>query len=222
MQHPQRDRAARRRRQLVENDPVNGIPRGYAIDHTIDNQDIGHLEVWVSPSSVGSGTSRALRILDDSGDHLPAVRRVDSSSTVKTLEFRFHPEQWRPVGTGASSAFLFDVLATPVGGQRRVAFHLAVWNDGTIRYHAGGVWRTIGNGPALNPSTSCTAGCIWSTIRVRATTTTATVTVNGVQIGTATRFDGGTSNLTGHQFSASSTADEQESFLVDDVYTSNS
>jgi len=201
-----------------ENDPVNGIPRGYSVDYTVDDNGVGHQGVWVSQTTSGSGTSRVLRIIDDHGSHLPAVRRVDSSSATKTLEFRFHPDQWRPVGTGGTSAFLFDILATPVNGQRRVAFHLAVWFDGTIRYHNGTEWRVIGTGPALNPSTACTPACVWSTIQVRATTTSATVTVNGVATGSATRFDGGTSNLTGHQFSASSTLYQGESFAVDDVY----
>ena len=40
-------------------------------------------------------------------------------------------------------------------------------------------------------------------------------------IGAATRADGATSTLTGHSFSASSTADADENFLVDDVYTRN-
>jgi hypothetical protein len=204
-----------------ENDPVPGLPRGYTASYTVDDNGVGHSGVWVSLSSAGSGTSRILHISDDHSSHLPGVFRTDSSSATKTLEFRFHPDQWRPVGTGAASGFLFDLLATPVNGARRTAFHFAVWYDGTIRYHAGGVWRTLGSGPALNPSTSCDPACIWSTIQVRATTTSATVTVNGVTIGSATRYDGTTSNLTGHSFTASSTADAQESFAVDDVYTAN-
>ncbi|HEX6686774.1 MAG TPA: sialidase family protein, partial [Candidatus Limnocylindrales bacterium] len=31
-----------------ENDPVNGIPRGYSIDHTVDDQGVGYLGVWVT------------------------------------------------------------------------------------------------------------------------------------------------------------------------------
>lgn len=204
-----------------ENDPVNGIPRGYSVDYTVDDNGVGHQGVWVSATSSGSGTGRVLRVIDDHSSHLPAVRHVEAASATKTLEFRFHPDQWRPVGTGATSGFLFDILATPVNGARRNAFHLAVWYDGTIRYHAGGAWHLIGTGPALNPATSCDPACVWSTIQVRATTASATVTVNGVTIGTATRFDGGTSNLIGHQFAASSTADAQESFVVDDVYFAN-
>jgi len=197
-----------------ENDPVNGIPRGYSVDYTVDDQGKGHQGVWVTKSTDGSGSSRALFITDDHGQHLPAVRRTDSSSATKTLEFRFHPVKWRPAGEGAPSSFMFDLLATPVSGQRRTAYHLSVWSDGTVRYYAGNAWHTLGSGPALDPSTA-----LWSTIRITATTTQATVTVNGVTIGTATRADGATSNLTGHQFSASSTADANETFIVDDVYT---
>jgi hypothetical protein len=199
-----------------ENDPVNGIPRGYSVDYTVDDQGVGHQGVWVSQSTAGSGSSRALRIADDSTAHLPAVRRVDSSSPAKTLEFRFHPDRWRPAGQGSASGFLFDVLATPVNGVRHAAYHFAIWNDGTIRYYAGS-WKTIGTGPALDPSTA-----LWSAIKINATTTQATVTVNGTTIGTASRSDGTTSNLTGHQFAASSTLDAGETFLVDDVATSNS
>jgi hypothetical protein len=200
-----------------ENDPVNGIPRGYSVDYTVDDQGKGHQGVWVTTSTAGSGSRRALFITDDHNQHLPAVRRTDSSSATKTLEFRFHPAKWRPAGEGSPSSFMFDLLATPVSGQRRNAYHLSIWSDGTVRYYTGSAWQTIGSGPALDPSTAK-----WSTIRVTATTTQATVTVNGVTLGTATRADGATSNLTGHQFSASSTADANETFIVDDVYTSNS
>ncbi|MET0134074.1 MAG: sialidase family protein [Kibdelosporangium sp.] len=200
-----------------ENDPVNGIPRGYSVDYTVDDQGVGHQGVWVSQSAGGSGSSRVLRIADGSAAHLPAVRRVDSSSSVKTLEFRFQPELWRPAGQGAASGFLFDLLATPVNNVRRAAFHFAIWNDGTIRYHAGGVWKTVGTGPALDPATG-----LWSAIKIQASTTQARVTVNGTLIGTATRADGATNNLTGHQFAASSTIDAGETFLIDDVGTSNS
>ncbi len=205
-----------------ENDPVNGIPRGYSVDYTVGNDGVGHQGVWASQATSGSGSGRVARIVDDSGDHLPALRRTEAATSVKTVEFRFHPDQWRPVGQGAASAFLFGVLATPVGGARQVAYHLAIWHDGTVRFHNGSEWRTLGTGPALNPSTSCTGGCIWNTVRVRATTTQAVVSVNGTAIGTATRFDRGSSSLVGHQFSASSTADAAESFVVDDIYTSTS
>ena len=107
---------------------------------------------------------------------------------------------------------MFDLL----NGSKQSAFHFSIWSDGTIRYHAG-TWKVIGTGPALDPSPAK-----WSTIKVNATTTQATVTVNGVPIGTATRADGSTSNLAGHQFSASSTADANETFIVDDVHTGNS
>jgi hypothetical protein len=199
-----------------ENDPVNGIPRGYSVDYTVDDQGKGHQGVWVTKSTDGSGSGRALYITDDHDQHLPAVRRIDSSSAAKSLEFRFHPVKWRPAGEGSPSSFMFDLLATPVSGQRRTAYHLSIWSDGTVHYYAGSTWRILGSGPALDPSTAN-----WSTIGVTATATQATVTVNGVTIGTATRADGGTSTMTGHQFSASSTADANETFMVDDVYTSD-
>ncbi|SCE80372.1 sialidase family protein [Micromonospora mirobrigensis] len=205
-----------------ENDPVNGIPRGYSIDRTVDGST-GYLGIWVSQATAGSGTRRVLRIADSSTVHLPAIRRVDSSGPTKTLEFRFHPDKWRPSGTGVpTSGFLFDVLASPVNGTRPAAYHLAAWFDGTIRAYVGGTWRILGTGPAFDPSTSCAPTCVWSTIKVQATTTQATVSVGGTVIGTTTRSDGTTSNLTGHQFAASSTAYQDETFLVDDVYTSNS
>ncbi|TDV56477.1 sialidase family protein [Actinophytocola oryzae] len=199
-----------------ENDPVNGIPRGYSVDYTVDDQGRGHQGVWVTTSTAGSGSGRALFITDDHAQHLPAVRRTDSSSATRTLEFRFHPVKWRPTGEGSPSSFMFDLLATPVSGQRRTAYHLSVWSDGTVRYYAGNAWHALGSGPALDPSTA-----VWSTIRVDATATRATVTVNGVTTGSATRADGATSNMTGHQFSASSTADANETFIIDDVFTGN-
>ncbi|MBP2327790.1 hypothetical protein JOF56_008175 [Kibdelosporangium banguiense] len=197
-----------------ENDPVNGIPRGYSLDYTVDDQGKGHQGVWVTTATGGSGSSRALFIRDDTSQHRPAVRRVDSSSAVKTVEFRFRPQQWRTAGP--ASSMLFDLLGTPVNGVRQQAYHFALWSDGTIRYYSNG-WKQVGTGRAFDPSTA-----LWSTIKVRATTTQATVTVNGVTIGTAPRTDGATSNLTGHEFSASSTPDADETFIVDDVYTSNS
>ncbi|MFC7533572.1 sialidase family protein [Actinoplanes sp. GCM10030250] len=200
-----------------ENDPVNGIPRGYSIDRTVDDAGVGHLGVWVSQTTAGSGSSRVLRIVDSSSVHLPAARRLDSTATTKTVGFRFHPDRWRTTGAAGSSALLFDILT----GTRQAAFHFALTREGTVRYHDGSVWRTLGTGQSFNPSASCTGGCVWTDIEVRATTTTATVTVNGQNIGTATRFDGATTSLTGHQFAASSTAEIDENFLVDDVSSRN-
>ena len=200
-----------------ENDPVNGIPRGYRADHTLDDAGAGHIGVWVSQSTAGSGSSRALRIADGSTAHLPAVRRLDSAAGAKTVGFRFHPDQWRTTGEPESSALLFDVLT----GTRQAAFHFALTREGSVRYYDGRVWRSLGTGPSFNPSVSCTGGCVWTDVEVRATTTTATITVNGRLIGTATRADGATSALSGHSFSASSTADADENFLVDDVSTRN-
>jgi hypothetical protein len=113
---------------------------------------------------------------------------------------------------------LFTVLATPVNGARKSAFHFAAGSDGVIRYYvaATNTWTPLTTGQSFNPSTS-----VWSTFTVRATTTQATVSVNGSVLGTAPRADGAASNLTGHQFSASSTALANEQFLIDDVHTSN-
>ncbi|MEV6302565.1 sialidase family protein [Actinoplanes sp. NPDC051861] len=200
-----------------ENDPVNGIPRGYSIDRTVDDAGVGHLGVWVSQTTSGSGSSRVLRIVDSSTVHLPAARRIDSTATTKTVGFRFHPDQWRTTGAAGSSALLFDILTS--AGQ--AAFHFALTREGNVRYHDGTAWRALGTGQSFDPSASCTGGCVWTGVEVRATTTTATITVNGQTIGTATRFDGGTTALTGHQFAASSTPEAGENFLVDDVSTRN-
>ena len=200
-----------------ENDPVNGIPRGYTIDRTVDDAGVGHLGVWVSQTTSGSGSSRVLRIVDDSSVHLPAARRLDAAATTKTVGFRFHPDRWRATGPAGSSALLFDILT----GTRQPAFHFAVTSEGTVRYHDGSAWRPLGTGQSFNPSASCTGGCVWTNIEVRATATTATVTVNDQSIGMATRYDRGATALTGHQFAASSTTEADEVFLIDDVSTRN-
>ncbi|WP_367129319.1 sialidase family protein [Saccharothrix sp. HUAS TT1] len=202
-----------------ENDAIGGaVPRGYSLDYTVDDNGRGYQGIWVT-QTVAGGSSRALLIDDSSTVHLPAIRRSDSSSAVKTLDFRFSPQTWRTAAQGSGSALLFTVLATPVNGTRKSAFHFAAGSDGVIRYYvtATNTWTPVGAGQSFNPSTST-----WSTFTVRATTTQATVSVNGSVIGTAPRADSATSNLTGHQFSASSTALANETFLIDDVYTSNS
>ena len=200
-----------------ENDAIGGaVPRGYSLDYTVDDNGVGHQGIWVTKDVDGGSSGRALLINDDSTAHLPAIRRSDSSSATKTFEFRFHPRKWR---AGAGSALLFTVLATPVNGARKSAFHFAAGSDGVIRYYvaATNTWTALATGQSFTPSTS-----VWSTFTVHATTTQATVSVNGTVIGTAPRADGATSALTGHQFSASSTALANEQFLIDDVRTGNS
>lgn len=192
-----------------ENDPVDGIPRGWAVRRTVDDGGTAHLGVWVSTSTSGSGTGRAMRIVDDSTEHLPLAQQDTGSSVVKSLEFRFKADQWRPAQTGAPDSMFRFGLRTATG----VAYQLGVAATGELRWYddAAGTWSTVGAVRA-DP-----AG--WSTIRVQAGPRSAQLFVDGRRVGAVARSDAATTPMIGHQFSGSATAYAQESFVVDDVVT---
>jgi len=174
-----------------ENDPVNTRARGYT-DQTMS---------WVTRTGT-DGSSRALRIKDTSSTAHAKVTWLGAPSPAKRLEFRLDP-------VAMPHGFLFTILGESADGSPITAYHFAVQADGGIAQWDGTSWSTV-SAAGLVPVGS------WSTIRVEATTTTATLRVNGTTTAGLAPTNP-SSSLSGHLFASAGTAPTGGDFVIDDV-----
>lgn len=179
-----------------ENDTVNNRPRGHS-----------NLQIcWVSPSALdGNDSSRALRLVDNSTTAPATANWYGPATTTRTLEFRVNP-------VALANGFLFTVYGTAWGASV-AAYHFYVPTSGAIaRYvEATKTWQPV-TASGLVPVGE------WSTIRVSATTTSATLTVNGTTVATnVSPTNEGVTAFDGHGFSSAGTATTGDEFLIDDV-----
>ncbi|MFI1988620.1 discoidin domain-containing protein [Actinoplanes sp. NPDC020271] len=181
-----------------ENDPVNNRPRGFT----------GLSQTWVTRSGV-DGSSRALRLNDTAKDAMArAVWPVSATSPTRTLEFRADP-------VTLPNAFLFDVQGRAADGTTVDAYHFAARADGSLARFNGSDWVAL-TGAGVVPAGK------WSTIKVQAGTTSATVSVGGTVVAASvppTRA--GTTGLLGYSFASSGTASVGDQVVFDDVLFSS-
>ncbi|GIF04166.1 discoidin domain-containing protein [Actinoplanes siamensis] len=177
-----------------ENDPVNNRPRGFT----------ELAQTWVTRSGV-NGSSRALRLNDTSTELIAkAVWPVSTAATTRSLEFRVNP-------VTLPNAFLFDVQGRNSGGTAVDAYHLLVRPDGGLSRHDASGWTSI-TGAGLVPVGK------WSTIRVQATLTSATISVNGVVVASGVQpSSAGVTGLLGYAFASSGTPSVGDNIVVDDI-----
>jgi hypothetical protein len=179
-----------------ENDPVNNRPRGFT--------DLS--QAWVTRAGV-DGSTRALRLADNSATAMSKAVWPAAAAAGRTLEFRVNP-------VAMPNAFLFDLQGRTSAGASVDAYHFAVRADGSLARYDGSTWRAI-TGAGVVPAGR------WSTIRVQATPSSATVTVNGAVAGSAVPPTvAGTTGLTGYAFASAGTAPVGESIVFDDVLLS--
>lgn len=175
-----------------ENDPMNNRPRGYT----------GQVLSWVTWEN-GPGSNRALRVVDNDPNAQARVDWIGTAGTSRVLDFRVKP-------AAMPSALLFDVLGRNSAGTTVPAFHLAVFSDGSLARHDGSNWYVM-TAPGLVPVGQ------WTTLRVEATTTSATLYVNGTVRASLIAPTTTTSTLVGHTFASGGTKPTGDDFLIDDV-----
>jgi hypothetical protein len=175
-----------------ENDPVNNRPRGFT--------ELS--QTWVTRSGV-NGSSRALR-LSDSSDDEPArvVWTAPTAGTARTFDFRVNP-------VALPNGFLFDVRGKNSAGSIVDSYHFAVFPDGSIRRY-NGTWVAI-TGAGVVPVGG------WRTVTVRASTTTATIVVDGQAVATAIPPSNASTSLIGYTFSSGGKPPVGDQVVVDDV-----
>jgi hypothetical protein len=175
-----------------ENDPVNNRPRGYTETS----------QTWVTRSGT-NGSTRALRLSDGSST-APAkvVWTAGSAGTARTLDFRVNP-------VALPQGFLFDVRGKNSAGSIVDSYHFAVFPNGSIaRYN--GSWVTL-TGAGVVPVGG------WRTVTVQATTTTATILVDGQAVATAIPPSNASTSLIGYTFASAGTAPVGDQVVIDDV-----
>ena len=177
-----------------ENDPVNAIPRGFT-------------EVkggWVTRASDldGNDSESALRIVDSYTNAMAKAVWNGPSSASKTLEFRFKPVTLK--------GFLFDVLGRTSSGASVTAYHFAVGANGSIGRYDGARWVTVA------PAGTVTEGR-WSTIRVAAGISTASISLNGGTVASAMPAWNPAASLYGYAFASNGTASTGDNYLIDDI-----
>ncbi|MFL6073815.1 MAG: discoidin domain-containing protein [Mycobacteriales bacterium] len=178
-----------------ENDPVNNRPRGFT---TITTS-------WVSQRTgdlADNDSTSALRIIDNNTGAQSQVTWPGTATATKTLEFRLKAV--------SLLGFLFDLKGTTSAGATTTAYHLAVGKDGDIRRHDGSSWITVA------PAGTIAEGK-WYTIRVTATTTSASIAVNGTTVATGIPATAATSALTGYTMASNGTGSSGDNYLVDDI-----
>jgi hypothetical protein len=191
-----------------ENDPLSGAPpRGWVTKETVVD-GAGRIGCWVTQSTSGSGSSRALVINDVYPDHLPTAFAKAPAAASRTVEFRAKVTQ-RPASGGT---LLFSIRNTSAltFQNDEFAYHFGLNRDGSITYHAGGSWHPLAPANTVTPTD-------WNKITLQLTAASATVSANGVVVGTAPRADGASGSLFGPQFGSSSTLGTGEQYLIDDV-----
>lgn len=173
-----------------ENDPLNNRPRGWT----------GLNSTWVSTSNLDDSAHALL--LSDGSTTASATAVLDrASGTSRTLEFKIKPMT-------VPHANLFTLNGKVASGATVAAYHFGIFGDGTIRRYTGSTWSTIAGATAPLGS--------WTTIRVVATTTGGTISVNG---GTPISISpwNAVSSLTSAQFSSGGTSGTGDNFAIDDV-----
>lgn len=175
-----------------ENDPVNNRPRGFSEVN----------QTWVTRAGV-NGSSRALRISDSSPDaHAKVVWPGTGAPAARTWEFRVNP-------VNLANGFLFDIDGRNSAGTAVDSYHFAVRPDGSIA-RFGGTWIAI-TGAGVVPVGQ------WRTVTVQATTTTATILVNGAQVATGIPPSAASTGLTGYTLASGGTDPVGDQIVVDDV-----
>ena len=178
-----------------ENDPVNNRPRGFT--------DI--VQSWQTqrtPELADNDSASALVIVDTNPQAISRVNWAGTAGATKSLEFRLKPL--------SLLGFLFGVHGKDAARQTVNAYHRAVSEDGRINRYDGTKWVTLA-GPGTVTENN------WSTIRVTADTTKASVQVNGVTVATNVPYTTKTATLSGYGFASNGTATTGDKYLVDDV-----
>jgi hypothetical protein len=171
---------------------VNNRPRGFT----------GLNQTWVTRTGT-NGSSRALRISDSSdGGHAKAVWTAPATAPARTWEFRVNP-------VALPHGFLFDVRGRNASGSTVDTFHFAVRPDGSIARWAG-TWVAVTGAGAVPVGG-------WRTVRVQASTTAATVLVDGQPVATGIPPSAASTSLVGYSFASGGTAPVGDVIVVDDV-----
>lgn len=179
-----------------ENDPVNNRPRGYT----------NIVQSWVTQRTSeldDNDSASALRVIDTNSAALSQVTWTGPASATKTLEFRLKPV--------SLLGFLFDVSGRSPSGASVTAFHFAVGADGGVARYDGSQWIKL-TAPGVVAAGS------WHTIQIRATTSSASLVLNGTTIATGLPpTSAAATTLTGYLFGSNGTATTGDNYLVDDV-----
>ncbi|RIQ11156.1 sialidase family protein [Jiangella rhizosphaerae] len=193
--------------QTFENDPLYTSPRDYERSETgVFTTDINT-----------AGAGRVLRIADAVSDDRTAwVTKPGDPTSTKTLAFRFRPDQMGFDEGVDHDAFVFAISGRD--GKKDVQpYRLAVFDDGSIgRWVAKSrAWQEIAPAGTVPGVTGMYER--WSSLRVEATLTSATVSVSGTVVATAAP-DGKVTALTSHTLACDpAPAVNSQTFFVDEV-----
>ncbi len=188
-------------RDTYENNATGVVPFGYTAANgmfTVEDTVSG------VTAPIGYQSERAL-YMNDTSSTLPAtvIHNVSTSQATKSLSFRIKPLAY---STSGSAQFAI------VSGSTTM-YQMAVFADGSVQYYNGS-WHQIGTAGAGTVALNA-----WSLIEVSATTTAATISVNGVSKGTAPPLTTVTT-MNGFKFGSAGSAPTGDRALFDEVWMS--
>jgi hypothetical protein len=181
-----------------ENDPAGNRPRGFR----------NLVLSWVSQAeSAGNDSAWALRVVDNDPNQQARASWIGAASATKTLEFRVKP-------TALAHSFLFDVLGRTSAGDQVAAYHFAATSAGVLRWYDGSAWHNLTGAGVVRVGT-------WQTIRVTATLTSASVSVNGTTVASGIARSRVAASLVGYTFASDGTTSTGDDVYFDDVLFSS-
>lgn len=183
------------------------IPYGYALyNNTASKHGISVRDIY------GYQSNRALTFYDGNENYIAGLKRIETASNKKTLEFRF-----RAV-TIPNNQFISMHILGMASGSEKTIFYLAVMPDGSIKANEGsGLTADIAPANTIERSTTSA----WNLIKVEAdeSANLAKVYINGTLKGSCTMFQNPSdaTTLTGFAFSSAGLATFGELAYFDDI-----
>jgi hypothetical protein len=161
----------------------------------------------------GYQSNRALTLYDGNNSYMAGIKKIESASNKKTLEYRF-----RAVTVPANQMITMRILGT-VSGAENVVFYLAVFPDGSLKANEGAGFNKV---IAAAGTFGISSTSPWKTIKIIADAAahTASVEIDGTPTGiNCTTFPAAASvtNLTGFGFTSYGTATWGEIAYFDDI-----
>lgn len=181
-----------------ENEAPDAAPRGYS-------ETVGATVL----ATGGRDSTQVLQLADGSPEYIAKAARTTQAAAAQALEFSVKSVRY-------DRTFTFG-LSGEVGAAAVPAYHMGLFTDGSVGVYDFGkaAWQKLTAARAVDIKA-------WTTFRLQATPTGATLFVNGSQVATVPPSTAGVTALTGFSFASAGTATTGSVHHIDDVSITSS
>jgi len=181
-----------------EQDTVGTAPSSYV------SVSAGSQSITVQANGAGWWSDRAVRLTDRSSAATAILAKSLPTTSTRTFSMLLKPITLR------------CAVVMTLNARKGTAFQkglvVSVWPDGSVKRWDGTAWRLLAGAGRVRPG-------VWSAVRIQASTSGASVYVNGVLLGRVP-VTAGTTAYTGVEVSSGGTAPVGDDVMMDQVYTS--